>query len=331
MATDFESDLDLGVDEGAQDENMTLTDREISIARGEDPETAGELEEDATEEADGMDAVEEEDGASEAEGKDADSSWVNDDVKKLAESYGIGEEGLSANFQNESEFRRFAAMLSKYGVEQQGEQPESEQASEPAHDEAHDEAHEEAHDSLDPKWFEENGYDEQTVKIVDTLVKSEALVQQLTDRIGKLEGMLEESGKQQETALLERAIDDIGGRFGSSGSLSDEQRTARDKLLEAAEVVKQSLEKRGETTVTAATLLRRAELLAFGDEILAEEGARAKEALAEKVKKQSAKRRPVGRNTKPPVRRELPGEAEDPVKAIANSPEVLEFWNSLED
>jgi len=339
MATDFESDLDLGVDEGAQDENMTLTDREVSIARGEDPETAGELEEDATEEADGMEAVEEEDGASEAEGTDADSSWVNDDVKKLAESYGIGEEGLSANFQNESEFRRFAAMLSKYGVEKQGEQTVAEQnteeAVEPAQEKAHEEAHDEAHDgapaALDPKWFEENGYDEQTVKIVDTLVKSEALVQQLTDRIGKLEGMLEESGKQQETALLERAIDDVGGRFGSSGSLSDEQRAARDKLLEAAEVVKQSLEKRGETTVTAATLLRRAELLAFGDEILAEESARAKEALADKVKKQSAKRRPVGRNTKPPVRRELPGEAEDPVKAIANSPEVLEFWNSLED
>jgi len=326
MATGFENDLDV-VDEQVES-GVELTEREVAIASGQDPDDTGIEAEEGTEAPDEVEAegdeiaeAEAQDGAEE-EGTDAhDSGWLNDDLKALAESYGIGEEGL-ASFESESEFRRFASMLEKYGSP---DEPEA------AKGETQNEAAEEAQDDLDPKWFEENGYDEQTVKIVSALAESRGTVKQLLERIDKLEGALSDTGKQNETALLHQAIDEIGGRFGSGGSLTDEQVGAREKLLEAAEIVKQSLEKRGETTVNASVLLRRAELLAFGDEILAEEKARAKEAFADKVKKQSAKRRPVGRNTKPPVRRELPGEAEDPVKAIANSPEIVEFWNNLED
>lgn len=324
MATGFEDDLALGSEESSG--GMELTDREVAIAAGENPDSVGEgmeeaqdeAHEDSTEEADSTEAVEEEGGAAEVDGTDAADTWVNDDIKALAEMYGISEDGL-ATFDSEGEFRKFASLMDKYAA---GDKAKEEPAAE--------ETSEATDDDLDPKKFEEDGYDENTVKIVDTLVKSKATVTQLVDRIAKLESMLEESSKQQETTLLHRAIDEIGGRFGSGGSLTDEQKAARDKLLESAEIVKQSLEKRGDKVVNASVLLRRAELLAFGDEIIAEEAAKAKEAFAEKVKKQSAKRRPVGRNTKPPARQAL-GEADNPVKAIANSPELVEFWKNLED
>lgn len=323
MATGFEDDLALGSEEH---EAMELTEREVAIATGDNPDSVGveeeateEAIEDATEEADDTEVVEEEDGAAEVEeGTEAPDtdSWVNDDIKALAETYGIGEDGLGT-FGSASEFRKFASLMDKYSSGKPKE--EAAQVEVPIAD-----------DDLDPKKFADEGYDDNTVKIVDTLVKSKATVSQLVERISKLEGMLEESSRQQETALLHRAIDDIGGRFGSGGNLSDEQRAAREKLLESAEIVKQSLEKRGDKVVNASVLLRRAELLAFGDEIIAEETAKAKEAFADKVKKQSAKRRPVGRNTKPPARQSL-GEADNPVKAIANSPELVEFWKNIED
>ena len=328
MATGFEDDLAIGSEE--QGGEMELTEREVAIASGGDPESVGVEEEateeavaDTTDEADDTEVVEEEDGASEVEDEGTEAtdtdSWVNDHIKALAETYGISEDGLET-FGSESEFRKFASLMDKYG-----DKPKGETKAEP---EAKTEAV--VDDELDPQKFAEEGYDDNTVKIVDTLVKSKATVSQLVDRISKLESMLEESSRQQETTLLHRAIDEIGGRFGSGGTLTDEQKAARDKLLEAADVVKQSLEKRGDKVVNASVLLRRAELLAFGDEIIAEEAAKAKEAMAEKVKKQSAKRRPVGRNTKPPARQAL-GEVDNPAKAIANSPELVEFWKNLED
>ena len=85
---------------------------------------------------------------------------------------------------------------------------------------------------------------------------------------------------------------------------------------------------RGQPMPPMNVLLKRAEIVAFGDELLAEKKAK----LAGVVKSQSAKRRPVGRTVARPGKKPVAEGSDDPVAAIANSPELTKFWaeNSTE-
>lgn len=329
MSIGFESE-ELTEEKDSKDD-VQLTEREKAIAGGRDPEDAqedSEESEDTQEEADGKDADTQEVVAS--EGKEASASdWVSDEVKALAESYGIDEESLSTSFESESEFRRFASMLERYS---QPSEEKSESKEEPSEEESKAESRKEQQDDvLDPEVFKEEGYDDNTVKIVDALAKSQGHVKELQGRLQELEQRLSEGDKQRETDTLHQSIDELGGRFGQSEALTKDQRQDREKLLESVDLVKQDLDRRGEEGVSTSVILRRAELLAFGDEILEEEKAKEKDALAKKVKKQSAKRRPVGRSTKQTQPKQDPSLSEDPVKAIANAPDLVEFWNNLEE
>lgn len=299
---------------------LELTEREKAIASGNDPDEVGaEDAEEEGDEAEGKEAAGKDDAASGVEGTDAPGSdWV-DSYKELAESYGIDDETLQT-FKDEAQFKLFGSLLDKKLAEVEAEAVKAEK---PAKRKAKDAEPED--DALDIEAYETAGYDEDTLKIVKSVSKLQGTVKALLERNAELEQRLAEGSKQS----IDAEIDKLGGRFGSGENLTRAQTKARQKLLDASEVVRQNLEKRGEK-VSTSVLLRRAELVAFGDEILAEERAKQKEALTQSIKKQSAKRRPVGRNTKPPARNGRPGEAADPVKAIANSPEVVALWRSFQ-
>jgi len=323
-ATGFEDDT-IVAPAGDEVGAIELSEREVAIAKGLDPDGVVPDDTEAGE-AEGTEAEIKDDAASGEEGKDApDSDWIDDDVKALAESYGIDEEGLGS-FESASDFKRFASIYEKHLLRAEPAEEPAEKPT-PATEEVADEP---ADDSPDVKWFEDNGYDEETVKIVRSVVNGQKTIQGLMSRIEQLEQVLANGDKQREQDSLQREIDDLGDRFGKGENLTKSQKAARAKLLEAVEVVNQTLSKRGEK-VPSSVVLKRAELVAFGDEILAEERTKQQEALLQSVKKQSAKRRSVGRNTKPPAHRERPGEAQDPVKAIANLPELVALWNDAQD
>lgn len=326
MPNGFEDDFAI-VEKDKQDSAMELTDREKAIASGRNPDKVeDEAEEGTEEEAEDKD-VEDTEAAASDEGKEAHvPDWADDTVKELAESYGIDEEGL-ASFESKSDFDRFTLIYEKTAGKPE---PKAEKAKDEKPAEKEEAEEPPTVDDIDPQSFIDEGYDEKTVEVVKAVAAGNKVVKGLLERIEQLESRLVEGDRRREQEALSREIDEIGGRFGTGDKLTSSQRKAREKLLEAAEVVKLNLEKRGEKASTA-VVLRRAELVAFGDEILAEERARQKEEVSQRVKRQSAKRRSVGRNTKPPARRERLGEAADPVKAIANSPELVEFWNSAQD
>lgn len=326
----FEDDT-LVVSGEDRDGAIELTDREKAIASGDDPDQVGAEEaEEEGDEADGTDAEIKEDAASGDEGTEAPGSdWIDSDVKEWADSYGIDEDSLSS-FESAADFKRFAAIYEKHLAASEDASGISADSSSKGEQKPAPEKAEAADGMLDEQWFQENGYDEQTVGIVKTVNKANAALKTAMARIEQLEQRIKDGDAQREQESLNREIDALGGRFGSGDSLTRDQIKARAKLADAVEVVKQTLAKRGEKA-SMAVILRRAELTAFGEEILAEERAKAKDALTQSVKKQSAKRRSVGRNTKPPARRERPGEAEDPVKAIAGAPDIVEFFNENQD
>jgi hypothetical protein len=325
-ATGFDDGTELVVD-GEAKGALELSDREKAIAQGLDPDAVGaEDAEEEGDEAEGTEAAVKDDDASGEEGTEAPGSdWVDEDVKALAESYGIDEEGL-ASFEDESDFKRFASIFEKH-LAATDEKPADEKPKKAPKEETPEEPDA---DAPDVKWFEENGYDEQTVNIVKSVLKGQGVVKGLMGRIEQLEQRLKDGDQRREQDALSVEIDAIGGRFGKGENLTSAQKKARAKLIDAVEVVSQTMERRKEKA-SRAVVLKRAEFVAFGDEILAEERAKHQEALVQGVKKQSAKRRSVGRNTKPPARRERPGEAEDPVKAIANMPELVALWNDGQD
>lgn len=310
---------------GEEKGSLELTDREKAIAHGEDPDAVGA--EDAEEEGDEADGTEAEvkDDAASGGGKEAPGSdWIDDDVKELAESYGIDEESLGS-FADAADFKRFAAIYEKQlaATPEKADDKGGKKVADPPPAKEEEVVADE--DGLDPKWFEDNGYDEQTVKIVKAVTR----MQGMAARIEQLEQQLAEEGTRREREAFDREIGTLGDRYGAGDKLTKAQKEARSKLADAVEVVSQTLAKRGEKA-SRAVVLKRAELVAFGDEILAEEREKQKEALSQSVKKQSAKRRSVGRNTKPPARRERPGEANS-AKAIANLPELVAAFEAAEE
>lgn len=323
MTTGFEDDYAITAPSGEGKKNaVELTDREVAIAQGRDPDAVEEPEDEAEEEADDT----------EVSGKDADASssstedaeWIDDSVKDLAGSYGIDDDTLKS-FHDAKDFQKFASILEKtLGAEPKVEKKAEKEPEPVPKEEAL------AAEDIDVEFFEKEGYDEHTLKLVKSVAQGQGVIKGLVDRISQLEQRLQEADHKSEQSVLQRDIDELGGRFGKSDSLTSSQQKARDKLIDSIALVKESMEKRGEKA-TNSVVIRRAELLAFGEEILAEETAKQKAALEQSVRKQSAKRRSVGRNTKPPARTERPGEARDPVKAIANDPALVAFWNDAQD
>lgn len=313
---------------------LELTEREKALAAGLDPDDVGEAPDEDLADDTEVDEPEEDTEDSEdsevtedtAESEDKDVPDWREGVKELAESYGMDDDALSA-FDDEKDFRRFASIYEKtLSKEAKPKETKQEVVKD---DEPPAKSAEAEGDDLDPAVFENEGYDENTLKIVKTVAQLQSTVKSLVARNEELSQLLEQSNGQREIDALTLQINEMGGRFGDGEKLTADQKKARERLLGAVDIVKQSFEAKGVKASTQ-TILQRAELLEFGDELIAEAKAKEKEALSQSVKKQSAKRRAVGRNTKPPARRELPGAADDPVKAIANLPEIVEAWEAAQ-
>lgn len=312
-----ERDEQTGIGGDGASSALELTEREIALAQGLDPDDVGAVMNEVGDDG-GSDVSDagEADATDGDDGKDADaSSWITDDVKALASTYGLGDADL-ADLDSEADFLRVARVMERRKVASDAaptKTPDIVSGDEPA----------KADDvpTIDVQKYIDAGYDEETV----ALARVAAAMQQ---QLGKIAPAFEQQQKafaeeqHRRTAEEFHRVADELGRYGEHAKMSAADDAKRKRLWEAAAVVATDLAAGGREPPPLKTILQRAEIVAFGDEIMAERKAE----LAKKVKSQSSRRRPVGRaTTSPGVKRVLPGEADDPVAAIMATPDMQKF------
>jgi len=237
-------------------------------------------------------------------------------VKALAGTYGFGDADL-ADLDSEADFLRLARVMErrKPASEPVVQKPDTMSGEQPADKKADDVP------TIDVQKYIDAGYDEETVALARVAA---AMQQQLGKIVPAFEQQQKSFAEEQHRRTAEefhRVADELG-RYGLHAKLGEQDDAKRKRLWEAAAVVAKDLAAGGREVPPLKTILQRAEIVAFGDEIMAERRAE----LAKKVKAQSSRRRPVGRaTTNPGVKRVLPGEADDPVAAIMATPDMQKF------
>lgn len=343
-----------------------LTEREIAIAAGEDPDAFDPVQDEQetdTEVGDGEGTPSQEGEIDkEVEGKDppeptakegetpggtdaSTGSWVNDDVLLYARSYGLDEKDL-ATFADADEFKRATAIidrnLAKQHKDGDGERATTTTppaATKPAETPAAKPNVEEL--DLDPEKFREAGFDDETIQIVTYARKMREELDALKPQIEKISQSAAEEQQRQyinsfhdvtdtlDESRYGRSLDDQGNPV----QLKPEQRENRRKLYEAAATLAAGMESRqraaGEEPriPPMSVLLRRAENVAFADAIRKQE----RETITKQVAAQSRRRRPVAgsRPTKPVASGNQP--EGDPVLEVANHPDVIRAWQKFQD
>lgn len=284
-----------------------LTERSVIIAQGGDPDRDTIQDTgDAKEGGDGgKDSPEVMEDAGTTTGQDADAGdgdggvkddakWYGDDDLELAKSYGLDVSALD-RFADAAEFERAAVFFDQSLKGKTSDNLSLEQPK-PA-GEGQPEAKAED-DEIDPQWYAENGYEEETVKIVRAL-KAER------DHRKRLEEHLEGLAKWQEQSERERqqdqhrqfvesfhdAVDALGDDlFGQSlvdGKVVDLGQEADANRRKLFETLMAHGDRFGD--VPLRVKVKRALNMEFGD-VLRE---RDKKELIDRVAQQSRKRRPV--------------------------------------
>jgi hypothetical protein len=319
-------EIDLGVKDEAGDV-LELTEREIALASGNDPdvdttfddgrEGGGRDTEDAGMDAPGADDTES--GGNDAKVDDATDpsanpqagEWVDDSVKALAEQVGIGEDLLGA-MSGRDEFNRIAGILkTRVDADKGGDKGGDKEVvkDDPA--------------LIDPDAYANAGYDEDIVALAKTARAMQERLAAVVPAVQRQEAFIAQQSQVQLLSDFHAIADTMGDRYGKVSALKegDDSDNARRKLFNAFATVMRHAEDGGQVPPMREAL-KQAERIAFAKEIEAE----AKAELARKVKNQAGKVRKSGRSVASPAKRELPGESEDPVAAIANSPELVKFW-----
>jgi hypothetical protein len=306
-----------------------LTPREIAIARGEDPDAVKEEAKEA--EGDTEEVVDQEPGKDAgADGGGKEASWVNDEVRETAKGYGLSDEDVQA-FKDPETFRAACLLIDKQLVKSIQDKPvESKEEKQDAKDLP----------LLDLKRYEEAEYDENTIALVKYANALREELDSIRGETKQLQAERADRERRHEIAAFHDAVDQLDAeRYGRTidergrpvplGKAHDETRR---KLYEQAQTLAAGIVTRAQVLgkpvemPPLSVLVRRAEQLAFGEEIRQEE----KKKLLAKAAEQSKRRRPVGgaRGTVTPRTRK---ENVDPIKEIVNSPELVAFWDRVQE
>lgn len=293
---------------------LQLTDREKAIARGEDPE--------ALKQADG--------GAD----KEVQEEGVKDDAAATA-STGDGEKEEESDDDADKEAAEEAKAESKSEAPAKEEKKQQEEAK----------GSEEI--DLDPKKFQDAGYDEETIKIVN-------FARKLKDELGELKESVKQVRENESQREHQRLLDefhevcdtfeqDLFGRsLDESGDLKDLAKSEtenRKKVYEqfvtlyndaAKKAVKEAKKNNSEPEFpNHRQFIKKAKEQVFAEELRKRE----KKALQDQVAEQSKKRRPVGSGI--PHKAGTPAQGKDrdidPIKRIANDPRILKFWKESQE
>lgn len=323
-----------------------LTDREILIAQGKDPDAIDAQVEEANLEQ--VEEVVENEGGEGGEdapgGKDAPpTAWYNDTTKTLASEYGLGEDDLKA-FSGESEFKKTVAFLERQRSQlltpDQNKQAQEQVQNTP------DEA------ELDVEAYRKAGFDEETIKVVEAHNALSRQLKKQAEMFGGFERQVEElrqfeAARQHQSfcnefhAICDTLEDGLVGRstdkLGGFVPLSETADSNRRKIFDAyVELYQKDLERASaeasrtgkslaEVGITPSrTLIEQAKTKALSKEIVAYE----REKVQRDLQKQSKMRRPsAGASPRTGAAPAGASKPVDPVMALVNDPELIKFWN----
>lgn len=357
---------------------LELTQREIAIAQGDDPdefgagvyddldtdqetqvtEAAGDDSDVASEEtvSDDPDVSSQDDGAGDDSG-DEPADWITDDLKELGSSYGLTPERMREAFRDAGHFRQQARDYDRGLVERNrqssygsGAQSGAEKSGADAPAGAADKGDE---IPLDPEWFREQGYDDATLALVARLKAQQDALDQINPFLQGLQQQQAAERQQREEQefhdVLDRMSPDRYGRVKSESGeivqLPEFSLENRRRVYQAVKTIEQEIaalaraEGREPQLPPRDVLVKRAELYLFGDDIereMAERASKAREEESQKRLKEAAqqakRRRPVSGTTKPSRKAKTEPVSEmDEIARIANSPELVKFWNEAQD
>lgn len=337
-----------------KDESLELNDRELAIARGDDPndvlskdvsitdaspdveeETQEEVTEEQASEAEDSTEADQESSQEEAEGgTDAADTWLDDSMRELGRSYGLSDEELG-RFSNADEFRRAALLFDKRLT------PEARQQTPPPKTEETQETPEEEPDelSLDPEKYREAGYDDETIAIVKYAADLRSRHDALAQQVEALNKHHQEQEATRVIAAFHDAVDELDeGRYGRSmdkngrpRTLTKEHDEARHQLWDAAATMRDYLMRQAQQTggqmPSDKVILQRAEHMAFGEAIAQSQTDRIKK----DIQAQSRKRRPVANARPAPKRSQTQSSLgeHDLAAEYANHPAIVEAWERL--
>jgi hypothetical protein len=349
--------------EAVESESVELTEREIALAQGLDPDTVGS--EASTENRDGAGEVTDDaasstpadqdestaesvgqpvkddgaigtpDGGTEA-AEPAVPAWIKDEHRELAKSYGITADDLQ-DFGSEQEFRRVGRMIDKQFAAQAApvETPAPQQAVQPKAP-ATDNVSVTRPD-LDPDKFKAAGYDDEVLNVVKFAKEREAEFAKLQERLESQERANQEAEYRRTYETLEATYDSMDGRRygrrankdGSQRELSRGERESRDRVNQAANTLAAGIIHTGKQLPPIGILLQRAEALTFAEDIRAEERRKVQAAITD----QSKRRRPVAgqRPVKAAARSGKPTTMNEYAAEVANSPAVVKAWNDAQE
>lgn len=344
-------------------EEVKLTERELAIAQGRDPDVIAlpdeTLPDDAapstatvTDEQPGTDASNTGGGTEAAAAPPA--TWLTDDVKQLAASYGLADDDLK-DFSSAGEFNKFARLTDRRlaaDADRARKAWEAKQAEQQAQNTATTQAVENAKVAaklvkIDLEKRKASGYDEEAIDIfakhnelVDYVEQSRAereaeqnRFQHLEQQFQHFQGYAAQAEWQRQLDSFHDSVDALeNSRYGKSVGadgrplrLNQAEDEARRKLFEASRQVAANIARvPGVPLPSNKVLLQRAEQLAFAEDIRAEE----RRKMAESISEQSKRRRPVASARQPnghvaPTKTNQHKTVNDLVAEVINNPEVV--------
>lgn len=328
-----------------------LTERELIIAGGGDPDAApvAEEKEAAEPEKSEVETKAEEkkavDDKEVAKGTDAQpaSSWIDDTVKAKAKDYDLDEEDLK-DFGTAEEFARATKILDKQKAK--AVKP-AEKKVELAKAEADPEEQDE---DIDPAKYAE--YDEDVVKLAKVAKKSREQVKAQAAEQAELKKAVQELMTRQQRAdqqrvlvdfhdILESQDEDLFGRAvnkaGEPVELDAAKEDNRRKVYEQfvklhnEEIAEAQKAGREPKLPPMRKLIEKATEMALAKELVARERKRVQDEIAA----QSKKRRPVSgsttRNNPVPAKKPQANDTASLVSEIANDPQIAKFWEKAQE
>lgn len=334
-------------------EEITLTDREIAIARGEDPddtdaarniqrdnEARNEDEDDSDEDLEDEDLVDddEDDSDEDLEDDGGDYEWSQSD-RRLASQYGLTDEDLQG-IPDAKALHTTIDLLERRGAKQQQTDDSSEgdgketQETETTQDLS---GLVKAIDELEELTDEEmEGYSGSDAKLVGIVQSTQKVLKQFKGVVGAMEAMQQQNIEQQQRQVVEAFNDTLDGYADIYGTMKDGKvakhyQAARDQVREQAEIIFQGYMNSDREVPPLKDIFEQAIRATHSDQLRkkAPTTKQGREARAAKLREQSKTRRSPGKKQATQSRPHEHADPYDPA-VIASDPEITDFWEKTQ-
>jgi hypothetical protein len=312
---------------------IDFTPRMEAIAQGNDPDEIGGSEGEIQQDVEDLGT----DAAPSPE-PEVPEKWYGDSDREIASTYGMEDADLE-QFQSAEDFKGFAARLetlSRNRASRQTAAPTDPPAEPPA-----GEVDEEVKfERMDRDKYVKEGYDEHTVALVDAYNKQQDILEKQHKQLQEIQPAFQSVLQQQQQYAAQQfanqfhlTTDNLSeeryGRAtkedGSGVQLAKAHDDNRRKLFEATERVIDLLQKNNSPIPSLQAVIERAELMAFGDEILTQRVTDHQKRVAD----QARRVRPGGGKK---VAKYVPPPSDegdnDEASRIANDPDIKRFVQS---